>query len=1009
MVLPKIFRKGNTKPAQINPQHQVKQQQPQHQARDTLIFGMGKDMMGRQVPVGIKKSERGHTIVVGSPGMGKSTLMLYQMLQDLRDGIGFACVDPHGDLARNLLTHIPPERWKDVVYIDPTTAYDFGRVVQFNFLQSISGVQKGMEIEVFLGALQKIYEAFWGPRLEMIAKNSLLAVKDARGDNATLRDFSRIMSDPSFRASILENVTDEDVLYFWEYEFKHIPPDATTAVQTKISRLLTDMMVRPMLSAQESSVDMRQLMDEGKIIIINLPEGRLTAHITAFIGSFLLSMMYMVAMSREDTPEQERKPFNIYVDEAHRFMTKVIADHMQAVRKYKIAMTIASQSIIQYGLGEEQKDKELREILPGLCTQHVVFSCGKEVAERFQEFFEPDLTYQDLMGLPKYMFALSALVNGVRKCGVLTTIDPKRGPYSEADVIKASLEKYGREVDVYSSSTKRVQLPSPELTPAEHLVLVYLADHKKVRRGVIPDQLKAKLGDPLRIEQAIYSLDRKGYVSRIRENDQDYYYINNEGWHWLYPYLTGARRGGSEHTKMLAKLIFQFWKQDCCPIVTSGHGKELEIEITYVDPGDGAKRKKEVKISSLPDLVVWRPWLRQERKQQYDPAKWDRNRILAVEVEVWPDHHMDRVIGHFKHARESGLAVLFAVPDQDRRRMVVDALRNAGANIVGDVFADCKVGNVEVRVVPPDPVPEDPHMKRQLEEAEIKEEDIVITPLGPEENEKVAMQASEVPKEKSSHEELAEAFLKLSDEEKKRFLDHLRQKEGVIPAGTKVYPSPDEVAKRWGESERKGFEDAFRKGRMQAIIGEQERLAREKVQAQKEHEEKSREVEVASSQKELLAKIAELEGKLKDYERVQARVIELEQKLKEIEAAPKKEEEKVEPVPEKLFESEEAEAESKRATVATKKEVKIEEKKTKISKEKQGFEKQTKRQKLSFDAVQNRIKKFAKEGYKFRERKDRLFAYRWNKDTKKIEEHYIATMDDQVRQVLRQLKIRDNS
>jgi len=1001
-----IFKRNKkSKPAQVQLQPQVKQQQPQpqQQASDTLIFGMGKDRMGQNVPIGIKKGERGHTIIMGSPGMGKSTLMLYQMLQDLRDGIGFACVDPHGDLARNLLTHIPPERWKDVVYIDPTTAYDFGRVVQFNFLQSISGVQKGMEIEVFLGALQKIYEAFWGPRLEMIAKNSLLAVKDARGDNATLRDFSRIMSDPSFRASILENVTDEDVLYFWEYEFKHIPPDATTAVQTKISRLLTDMMVRPMLSAQESSVDMRQLMDEGKIIIINLPEGRLTAHITAFIGSFLLSMMYMVAMSREDTPEHERKPFNIYVDEAHRFMTKVIADHMQAVRKYKIAMTIASQSIIQYGLGEEQKDKELREILPGLCTQHVVFSCGKEVAERFQEFFEPDLTYQDLMGLPKYMFALSALVNGVRKCGVLTTIDPKRGPYSEADVIKASLEKYGREVDVYSSSTKRVQLPSPELTPAEHLVLVYLADHKKVRRGVIPDQLKAKLGDPLRIEQAIYSLDRKGYVSRIRENDQDYYYINNEGWHWLYPYLTGARRGGSEHTKMLAKLIFQFWKQDCCPIVTSGHGKELEIEITYVDPGDGMKRKKEVKISSLPDLVVWRPWLRQERKQQYDPAKWDRNRILAVEVEVWPDHHMDRVIGHFKHARESGLAVLFAVPDQERRRMVVDALRNAGANIVGDVFADCKAGNVEVRVVPPDPVPEDPHMKRQLEEAEIKEEDIVII-LGPEETEKVAMQTGEVPKEKSSHEELAEAFLKLSDEEKKRFLDYLKQKEGVIPAGTKIYPSPEEIARRW-VNRQKEFEDAAKKGRMQAIIEEQERLARKKVQAQKEHEEKSREVEVALSQKELLAKIAELEGKLKDYERVQARVVELEQKLKEIEVAPKKEEEKIEPVPEKLSEPERSE--SKKQTEPEKK-IKIEEE-ISFSKIQPTAESKTQfRGKDEDRSIKEEIEKYMKMKWSFRilekRGKKRLFA-RGRDESGKRKERYICTIDKRVERILKKFGI----
>ena len=999
-----IFKRNKkAKPAQVQPQPQVKQQQPQQQASDILIFGMGKDRMGQNVPIGIKKSERGHTVIMGSPGMGKSTLMLYQMLQDLRDGIGFACVDPHSDLARNLLTHIPPERWKDVVYIDPTTAYDFGRVVQFNFLQSISGVQKGMEIEVFLGALQKIYEAFWGPRLEMIAKNSLLAVKDARGDNATLRDFSRIMSDPSFRASILENVTDEDVLYFWEYEFRHIPPDATVAVQTKISRLLTDIMVRPMLSAQESSVDMRQLMDEGKIIIINLPEGRLTKHITAFIGSFLLSMMYMVAMSREDTPEQERKPFNIYVDEAHRFMTKVIADHMQAVRKYKIAMTIASQSIIQYGLGEEQKDKELREILPGLCTQHVVFSCGKEVAERFQEFFEPDLTYQDLMGLPKYMFALSALVNGVRKCGVLTTIDPKRGPYSEADVIKASLEKYGREVDVYSSSTKRVQLPSPELTPAEHLVLVYLADHKKVRRGVIPDQLKAKLGDPLRIEQAIYSLDRKGYVSRIRENDQDYYYINNEGWHWLYPYLTGARRGGSEHTKMLAKLRFQFWKQDCCPIVTSGHGKELEIEITYVDPGDGAKRKKEVKISSLPDLVVWRPWLRQERKQQYDPAKWDRNRILAVEVEVWPDHHMDRVIGHFKHARESGLAVLFAVPDQDRRRMVVDALRNAGANIVGDVFADCKVGNVEVRVVPPDPVPEDPHMKRQLEEAEIKEEDIVII-LGPEETEKVAMQTGEVPKEKSSHEELAEAFLKLSDEEKKRFLDYLKQKEGVIPAGTKIYPSPEEIARRW-VNRQKEFEDAAKKGRMQAIIEEQERLARKKVQAQKEHEEKSREVEVALSQKELLAKIAELEGKLKDYERVQARVVELEQKLKEIEVAPKKEEEKIEPVPEKLSEPERSE--SKKQTEPEKK-IKIEEE-ISFSKIQPTAESKTQfRGKDEDRSIKEEIEKYMKMKWSFRilekRGKKRLFA-RGRDESGKRKERYICTIDKRVERILKKFGI----
>ena len=378
---------------------------------------------------GVPLPERIATFLVGTTGSGKSTLLLYLMLQDLEAGRGLCLLDAHGDLARMILSYVPPERWKDVVYINPQTAWVNQRIVQFNFLEEVPGVVASVVDRAFMDSLEKIYKEYWGPRLEQILMNALLAIREAQPKNVTLHDLSEFLGDPDKRRKVMKRVEDKEVQRFWTFIFPTMPDYAESAVETKLFRVLQEPTLVPMFAAARSTVNFRELMDTNKIIIVNLPEGQLTSSVTNFLGSMLLSRLYLAGMSREDTPEGKRIPFSIYVDESARFMTTTLVDLLQALRKYKVHVTLAVQDLLQY-------DQDLREVVPGLCNTICVFACGEKTARALEGYFKGEnFNYMNLMKTPLHRFYVASRYWGEVHRGLLNTMVP------------TSFDAGGKEVD----------------------------------------------------------------------------------------------------------------------------------------------------------------------------------------------------------------------------------------------------------------------------------------------------------------------------------------------------------------------------------------------------------------------------------------------------------------------------------------------------------------------------------------------------------------------------------
>jgi len=376
-----------------------------------VILGLDSSGIGR----GLYKRDRMHMAVFGFPGTGKSTFLLNLIKQNVENGEGFMVMDPHGDLVMKALTHVPREKWDRVVYISPLTAYDkrFKSVVQINFLQYEEKLDRDLVARTIMDALQKIYQRFWGPRLDMIMLNALYLLLE--GSSPEPPKFTRIydvLSSEEYREMLLGKCGDQKVIAFWEREFRKMPRDASSAVMTKIYRIVQEKVIAPMFDCERSSIDFRRMMDEGLFVFVNLSEGRITSDLANFLGSLILAQVYLAAMSREETPEEKRRPFYVYIDEAYRFTTRSIQDILQSLRKYKVFMTLVSQFLGQY-------DAETEKSIPSLCDTIVCFSVGKDTARRLEEFYEPGLTYKDLIFLPKYPHIV---IHSIIKFTLLTII-----------------------------------------------------------------------------------------------------------------------------------------------------------------------------------------------------------------------------------------------------------------------------------------------------------------------------------------------------------------------------------------------------------------------------------------------------------------------------------------------------------------------------------------------------------------------------------------------------------
>src|SRR5579862_1910337 len=283
---------------------------------------------------GIKqKNRRGHIYILGKTGSGKSTLLLNMLISDIAQGYGVALIDPHGDLAEDLLDFIPHSRIQDVIYFNPA---DLEYPIAFNPLEKVTPDEQHLIVSGLISTFKKIWTEFWGPRLEHILRHALFTL--LAYPNSTLLDIPKLLTDREFRLNVLTHVKHSQVRDFWFNEFerysKWLQSEAVSPILNKMGQFLTTLPLRNIVGQSQNTFDLRQVMDEGKILIVNLAKGKIGEDTSALLGALLVTKIQLAALSRADVPEPQRKAFYLYVDEIQNILTLSFADMLSESRKY---------------------------------------------------------------------------------------------------------------------------------------------------------------------------------------------------------------------------------------------------------------------------------------------------------------------------------------------------------------------------------------------------------------------------------------------------------------------------------------------------------------------------------------------------------------------------------------------------------------------------------------------------------------------------------------------------
>jgi len=360
----------------------------------------------RRLKFGIKTDDRRrHMYLIGKTGMGKSTILENMIVDDIRAGRGVAVVDPHGDLAEKIMLFIPAERVKDVIYFNPSDT-DFP--IAFNIVEHVEQKVRHLVASGLIGVFKKLWADSWGPRLEYILRNAILAVLDY--PNSTLLAVIRMLSDKNYRKKIIEAVEDPVVKSFWQKEFAgyadKFASEAVSPIQNKVGQFLSSSLIRNIVGQTKSSIDVRKVMDEGKILIMNLSKGHIGEDNSALLGAMMITKIQLAAMSRVDIPEKERKDFYLYIDEFQNFSTDSFANILSEARKYHLNLIIAHQYI-------EQLSDEVKAAVFGNVGTLISFRVGATDAEELVKEFTPVFTEEDVLNLPKYEFYIKLMIDGV--------------------------------------------------------------------------------------------------------------------------------------------------------------------------------------------------------------------------------------------------------------------------------------------------------------------------------------------------------------------------------------------------------------------------------------------------------------------------------------------------------------------------------------------------------------------------------------------------------------------
>jgi len=408
---------------------------------------------------GIKIDDRRrHMYLIGKTGMGKSTVQENMIVEDIRAGRGVAVVDPHGDLVEKIVKYIPNNRVNDVIYFNPS---DMEFPISFNVVEQVEPHLRHLVGSGLIGIFQKLWADSWGPRLEYILRNAILAILDYPG--ATLLAVTRMLSDKAFRKKVVEKIKDPVVKAFWVNEFSgyadKFASEAVSPIQNKVGQFLSSSLIRNIVGQVKSSIDLRKVMDDNKILLMNLSKGRIGEDNANLLGSMMITKIQLAAMSRVDVPEKERKDFYLYVDEFQNFATTSFRNILSEARKYHLNLILAHQYILQL-------PEEVAAAVFGNIGTLAVFRVGAADAEELVKEFTPTFTEEDLVNLPKYHFYLKLMIDGISSepfsAAGLPPLTDEEMTGNVEKVIKVSREKYAKDREVVEDKITRWHLNSDE-------------------------------------------------------------------------------------------------------------------------------------------------------------------------------------------------------------------------------------------------------------------------------------------------------------------------------------------------------------------------------------------------------------------------------------------------------------------------------------------------------------------------------------------------------------------
>ncbi len=378
--------------------------------KDKTVYFAKTNFRGADRTFGIRTADRRqHMYVIGKTGVGKTNLLKNLALQDIINGDGIAIVDPHGGFVEEVLEQIPENRIQDVVYVNPADS-DFP--IGFNVLEVPDPRYKHLIASDLMGIFTKIWANVWSSRMEYILSNCVLALLDTPG--TTLLGIPRILVDKEYRSKIVANIKDPVVRAFWVQEYEswreQFRNEAIVPIQNKVGQFLSTSFIRNIVGQPKSSFNVFDIMNQRKILLVNVSKGRIGEDNAQLLGAMLITKIQLAAMERVRIAENERKDFYLYVDEFQNFATESFASILSEARKYRLNLVIAHQYVGQLVTDTTTK---VRDAVFGNVGTMVVFRVGATDAEFLENEFIPEFEIQDLVNIPNHSIYIKLMVNGV--------------------------------------------------------------------------------------------------------------------------------------------------------------------------------------------------------------------------------------------------------------------------------------------------------------------------------------------------------------------------------------------------------------------------------------------------------------------------------------------------------------------------------------------------------------------------------------------------------------------